>query len=355
MKAALAKPWSRTSLQPLCTVWGATAMVAADPVVERHHNAVYLPWRHGADWGLFDETGVAVASALEYDVKAGDTPGQVSYRVTQPLAIGADLMQAAEELREGVHLYGGRIHLHFGHFLLETLSRFWWLVYDDLHDRRILVHGPDHLADYFNIPWMAEIFGALGLSRSSFVWADAPTRFDRVATPGPAFRPQSHAHPAFAALCRKAGNRLMAGRDLQPQSRPVYLSKTRLSQGVNRIENEAEVEEAVARAGVEVIHPETLSIADQVSLFHTRPAILGAAGSAFHLSLFAPPRAKLVCLNVAPEINANFILIDRLTGNQSLYLHQPRVAISAMSEGPFCTQYRLADPKAAAKALLAQL
>jgi capsular polysaccharide biosynthesis protein len=344
-----------TPMQRLNEPWGQCELIESLPPMGAAQEVIYIPWAERQPWGLYTTDRLAVPASIEHDAQA-DLNGHlgVTFRVTQPLAVQASAAAQATEQLEGEHVYAGRFHLHFGHFLVETLSRFWWLGDGELGGRKILIHGPDHLDGYFDLPWLRTLMEAMQLSRQDFSWSNHPVRYRQVATPMPAFAPQSHAHRAFVTLCRQIGERMTAGLDRRVVDRPAYMSKARLTGGVSRIAQETVIEDVLARKGVEIIYPETLPLAEQVRIFQTRRVILGTTGSAFHLSLFANPGPRLIGLNPIPAVNSNFLLIDALNGAQNVYLHQPGTSVSH-DGGPFLSTFTLPDPLGAAKAMLAEI
>lgn len=327
-------------------VWGSHYLIERPPALERRRNLLYLPWGPEQRWGVFDEDGLALAAAWEHGPLGSPIPpAHTAFRLDQPLAVEAALARTAEVVREPL-IYGGRVHTHFGHFLMETLPR-WWSARGR---RRILVHGAADLEAWWVTPWVAELLGALRLSAADFVRFDRPTLCRDLHVPAPSLRAQAYAHRVFGRLCRDMGDRLLAGRRLQPGGPPVYLSKSRLPTGVNGLIDEAVLEARLAAGGVEIVHPELMTTADKAALFATRPAVLGVAGSGFHLGLFAPPMARQLRLTLGPMVNSGHKLADALSGCDAVDLHQP--GTEAVGGGAFQANWRLPDPQGAAAALL---
>jgi len=83
-----------------------------------------------------------------------------------------------------------------------------------------------------------------------------------------------------------------------PQSgkRRIWISRTKLA-GWHGIVNEREVEETALSMGFDLIHPQELSFAEQVSLFHGADCIVGEFGSGLHNAIFAQRGARVFCLN----------------------------------------------------------
>ncbi len=123
---------------------------------------------------------------------------------------------------------------------------------------------------------------------------------------------------------------------------------------MRRFANEAAVTEILAREGVEILHPEAMSFAEQVRLFARRRVVAGSLGSALHTALFAPPGRRVVALSPGPVINPTFLLVDALCGNAVSYLHQPGTA-ELEPDAAFGSRQALADPRTVADGLLRQM
>ncbi len=280
------------------------------PTTVEVEDAVMLPVTRGSwydsdhGWGVYKD-GRLVSEAA-YRRGPGDMlVGQAAENHTQPVAVAPD----------DTYVYGGTVQPHIGHFLLSTLSWFW----TDRRDAKIVLHGYVPAAALFTLPFVQQIFGALGLTPDHFVHFDQPTRIRRLIVPAPSFIERRLAHTVFGELCTGIGETLLAGRPRQ-SGPPVYLSKERLAAGIWRIGNEAALSERLAAAGVETIFPETLSLAEQIDLFRSR-TVIGTMSSALHLSLFSPEPANMIALGRENLIESNFHLIDRLKNHRSRYFY----------------------------------
>jgi len=326
--------------------WGGCDLFEEDPAIEAWADTVYVPYLENGDWGLFDSQERTLMGGVDLVFPQGLWDGQ------SPLS-PVSRRDIAETAPDGTYIYGGRLKTQYGHFIVDVLSRQWPHIRQAAPRSKILVHHPDPQAYFSQHPFAQEMLGALGLSTEDFVAFDRPTRIAHLILPWTSFRHQTHAHRVFADLGRSIGETVLGGRRLRRNDRAAYLSKSKLTGGIRRFVNEPLLEAALAAGGVEILHPEFMSLADKVALFCERPVLLGMASSAFHHSLFAPAlSARLLMLNPVQSINSNFVLIDRLTGGDSRYLH---VAGSRRLEdgGAFHRAFELDDPARIAKALLA--
>jgi capsular polysaccharide biosynthesis protein len=153
-----------------------------------------------------------------------------------------DPAPGAEELA-GTWLYGGHWMGQFGHFLTETLSTLWPEPADDLE----------------------------GIVFHAFIWGGRQDPWQR-------------------KLVRRAGYER------------VYLSRSRYNAAAlaagrptrSEPERDARLDETFAKHGFEVVFPEELPVLDQVRAVVAADVVAGATGSSLHLSVFAPPGARVI-------------------------------------------------------------
>lgn len=334
--------WLFGALYSTKTSWGDAEIREADPEIEVFENALYVDLRHGTRWGLFDADGSPIEAAIDRQ-RGGETLNQLPElpeRAKLP-----DLEFLNEEL-----MYVGRFNPHFGHFLVEVLPRYWMLSKEENRGKRLLIHTTAHVGFFPHHPFARDIFGALGLSQESFVAPSKPVRVPSVTVPTASYRSQAYGHPAFRRLCLGIGERLLSGQDLRTNDRPVWFSKSALKDGVGRFANENLVEQALQRAGVEIVHPELLPFSEQVRLLATRSVVMGTTGSAFHSLIFTPPPKRVILIDQTDVKNSNFELIDRLRGAKSEHYYP--VGAGDVPAGNFHNQRAFPEPERVAKAIL---
>jgi capsular polysaccharide biosynthesis protein len=241
----------------------------------------------------------------------------------------------------GRHVYGGTLFEHFGHFILESLARAWWLRASP--GIPVLWHGqgrPQH-------PNFAAAFDLLGLG-----WPhqgplrDAVT-VEELVVPAPGARMGLWVAPRQAqALGAHAGGPLRPGRR-------VWLSRSRLPPDRGWVAGEAALQERLARAGWDVVHPEVLPLRAQLDALAGAEEVAGFMGSAFHVLLLldrVPGRVRLVDRGLPPRDRATYRAIAEGKGFRQEELRLPVETIAGRGAR---ASLRLTDPAAAAETLLA--
>jgi capsular polysaccharide biosynthesis protein len=317
-----------------CTeAWGASDIRNHDPAIREFRDVDYLPYREDQPWVIFERSG-NIDQILETEIEA---------------------LPVADEAPDEAYVYCGRFNLHYGHFIVNTLSHFWFLARGnrDRSSVRILMHGQPAAPDlWFHVGFISEIFRYLVLTRANFVAFDRITRIRRLTVPETSFGEQCFVHKVFADLCHIVGAEALRSTTPCYREKPIYLSKTKLPLGVIRIINEPDILNKLDKAGVEIVFPETLSFEEQIKLFAESPVIAGTTGSAFHTSIFVPPFATTIGVNLIPHLNSNYLMIDAINKNKASY-YRPRDIVSAQVDNdPFLASKRLVDPLGVADALL---
>lgn len=222
---------------------------------------------------------------------------------------------------KGNSIYLGHYTGHYGHFLLETLNRFWFLVnvatakeYDNF-----VFHPFLHKTPSPNAFSPAKIcFECFGIDFKKFKLIGENICFDNITIPESCFDINYSVDKRMAGVygaIKKYANRL-------PSSKPgimnkilgwresddlkIYLSR-RKAKGYHPMQNEVEIEKIFVKAGFRVLHPERWSFEQQLAIFDRTKVLAGVEGSALHNSVFMQSGAQVVSLGT-PRVPSGHIL-----------------------------------------------
>jgi hypothetical protein len=234
----------------------------------------------------------------------------------------------------GRSIYLGISSRHYGHFLLETLSRFWALERLGSFDHYVFHH-------LYGLPltprWFQparECFACFGIPLDRVIVVRRPLRFERVVLPSAQLEISNGVEPAMAATYRRVVEHCLA----QPACGPgflhrlrgwpgdgplrLYFSRRRVL-GNRPMRNERQVERVFTAAGFHILHPQQWSFARQVALYQRAEIIAGAEGSALHNSVFVRPGTRVINVGT-PRRNSGLTLnqrmCDSLSGAESHFL-----------------------------------
>lgn len=295
------------------SVWGNHSVVSGRPRVEGYQNAHLIPLRGYPDddpkWGAYDCEGRLIELAAYKRGPGRQLLGQAEAMDRQTEFCNVDVFG----------IYAGLNIPHYGHYLLSTLSRHWYDLKKLHPGAKIYYHVMEGLEHWFSRPFVSRTMTALGLRVEDFTPIDRPLRVRTLIVPGPAFIEQSQAHTVYGDTGQMIGEVLL-GKPVPLRPEPVYLSKEHLASGVWKATNESQLVDELRGAGVRIVYPETLDLRDQIRIFAEHRTIIGLAGSGLHTSLLSDGGKRIIALCPLPSINSNFLLLDRIKGNDGHYL-----------------------------------
>ncbi len=193
--------------------------------------------------------------------------------------------------------WGGYIFSHYGHFLMESLTRFYALRETNI---KILYFTADDLVPSF----VLEIFKILNIeNRIVFININSLLKIDKLYIAKASYRIADYYTQDFfdsLQVYDKTNSKYL--------QKKIWLSRSSLKK--HYILGEKKLEEKLKKKSWIIVHPELLCVEEQLSIFTSAYHISGFIGSAFHsLLLVRDLTAKLdiFLLNNNNNIHPNFI------------------------------------------------
>jgi hypothetical protein len=219
--------------------------------------------------GVLDADGALVENAISWTSS------------TQPVN-GAPTVPAGAPIRDlpGHYLFGGIFYGHFGHFIVESLSRIWAL--DALRGRLDGIIFTPKVAQVTDqtVAGFREMLAAFGIN-IPIVIAHQVTRVETLSVPrqgfgmfdliegSAAFRTYVNAH---------------AGRNIPAEGpEKLYVSRSRLGPQRGSILGEYRIEEYLAAEGYQIFHPQLASQSQQIARYKAARMVVGTDCSPLHL------------------------------------------------------------------------
>lgn len=122
---------------------------------------------------------------------------------------------------------------------------------------------------------------------------------------------------SFHSFVRDFYNSLKPNIGTEKKSRKILVSRADFSHGNRPFPNRAAFESMAAERGYEIIHPEKLSLEEQIEIFSDAAAVIGEHGSGMHSTLFSGPDTVVGCLGFWNAVQLN---IGYLMGHQNVYV-----------------------------------
>ena len=182
----------------------------------------------------------------------------------------------------------------YGHWLVDFVPRLFNLISVSIDPAKCRYLVPNDLPA-FAVAWL----GALGVPGDSLRFYDPACdaiRIERALLPM-GLRGASRASPLMADAARWILSRVQSGgAELDAHGRKIFLARSRWGNATRVLTNEAELAAIAGGLGFDIVHPERLSIVDQVRLLASADVIVGDYGSALHGALFCRPGTTVVAL-----------------------------------------------------------
>jgi capsular polysaccharide biosynthesis protein len=328
-------------IAPCEAFWGRAEVYSYLPNIRIVRNAIYIPWSHGGPWGVFTSEGHPIAEAINYRDTERVISGPEPYF---PSEFPQDL-----DCHPGTIMYMGYLNPHYGHFIINTLPRFWPLLYGREKLPELCCHVVGTVQEFLEMNFAKTIFASVGLTEGLNTF-DRPLRISTLLVPDTSLHEQFGVHRIFGELCKQVGRDLWREDEVDTISDPLYLSKTRLKIGVGRFADEERIVAKLSEAGATIFFPEEHTFADQVATMARHKTIIGTTGSAFHTSIFSAPARKIIGLSPTALTNTNYTMLDIINKNRSRYFFPKDVSYS--HTGQFQTTHHPADPEGIAADLI---
>lgn len=323
--------------------FGRTRIIETMPAIAHHdaalvrHNSLYTP----GGVLITDSTycaGVNVQGAFEYQIYA---PNLIASERPEPLA------ETPSPLTDCFWL--GYFHEHFGHFLTSTLARLWAL--DRIGHRPQFYIASSCTRSYPDGGFIEIILGSLGIDRTRLISPAENTVIREVTVAEPAFVENAHVYAPWGTFMREIGQRLLGANRRHASATPVFLSRSALQGATRSYEGEAELCQLLEGIGVEICHPQTLNISQQLALWDSHSVFIGFSGSAFLNAAFFRNKTVLI-LNHDGYIFGTQRMIDAVCENKALYLD-----VSPFLENDAARPhgYRITDPGSLTHTIIASL
>lgn len=176
---------------------------------------------------------------------------------------------------------------HFGHFVGDCLCRLYaWDIVREVYGDAKLILGNREQYDFQD-----ELLNAAGLAKTDIIKFEGLARCRRLLLATPSLGVEQYATPTASRLWGTIRDR-GARRDISLPDR-VYLSRTGVA--ARPLLNETNVEQIFERHGFTIVHPELLTVAQQMALASNALLIAGPSGSAmFNLAFRGRLRSAFI-------------------------------------------------------------
>jgi hypothetical protein len=238
---------------------------------------------------------------------------------------------------KGNIIYLGYIHQHWGHFLMESLGRLWFLLDSQFDDRKIVFLGVPPNENQLQI---IDLLMA-GRARERIIAITRPTQFSSVIVPEMCVKVNFRYCQAFPQLFRRiVTNAPIDHIEVQPK---VYLSRQALTIAQSKELGEKDLESLLRGNGYAVYYPERLSALHQIAIFNKATEIVCINGTIpLNICFSLNSKLRLIVLNKASLLHMNLVEMAQVANIEPIYIDVFKEPIkrhpTSLGGGPFWMQ-----------------
>lgn len=205
------------------------------------------------------------------------------------------------EYSDKTAIYLGIYINHWGHFILESLNRLWYLL-NETQDKNVeyvflTLEGFNN-----NCNELLELFG-LPIEKIKFI--EKPTQYKKVIVPEASYQLNTYWSDEYKNICNKTSN------SIHPiKNNKIYLTRRKFRLG--NLFGEEMLEKLFTKNGYKKIIPERLSASKQIGIISGTKLVAGITGSAMHSLVFGRDSISAIYLNRFSFINKDQCIINEM-------------------------------------------
>ena len=210
-------------------------------------------------------------------------------------ALSAPVGRVFTQNNDTCYVFLGEIVRHYGHFLLETLARFWLLDYLRPGNVTLLIYKNYARKTAF-IDELFKLIDHYRFQVEEITMNKKQLIVPRLLVPQPMLRLGKYCHESYGDHLRRLFTPVLSLQQDSPKK--LYISRRRLGSAKRSLINEEEIERIFSAYGFEIIHPQELDLSTQLQLFFNADYLAGMEGSGLHNLLFSQSAKGLIVFSV---------------------------------------------------------
>jgi hypothetical protein len=269
-------------------------------------NGIILPLKKRTD--ILTQNGIYCGGACTENFKfIGGTRRDIN-STTANLSCCAGYKVKKQNLkrRKEIVIFCGTLYTqHFGHMLIDSLSRMWYPLSEGKSSLKIVFVT---LPGYNDLKY-TDFFKLMGIPLDRIEIIKEPTQFEEIIVPDESGFSLSSAHSEWLIPYNRIRDNVRK-LNLPSIGEKIYLSRKKYKK--NDGINEEYFEKFFSKLGFVIVYPEMLTFAEQINIISSAKEIVSTIGAISHLFVFAKNNIRTTCILRDP----NRIIYPQIVLNQ---------------------------------------
>ena len=210
-------------------------------------------------------------------------------------------------------VYAGMFWSHWGHFLIEQISRLYYFLDEKYPGIPIIYTATEPLSGNY-----LRLFELIGIDTARLVYVNKLTRFKKVYIPEVSTVAKTYFTSEFTRVFDFLKSRIASPKKNYDR---VFYSTYKLRKNTKKDMGQIqEIEDFFALNGYKIVAPETLTLDEQIAMLKYCKDFAAVAGTLPHNLLFASQNVNAVVLNKTYKMNPYQQLINQAAGIYPVYI-----------------------------------
>lgn len=229
-------------------------------------------------------------------------------------------------------VYGGAMRLQWGHHLIDTINRLWYIFENDLSVDKFVFSISENIDEFLGNSNYGEIFRLLGIA-DQIEFICEPVKYREVIVPQSSYSKEKYYSKQYKEILNYIINNALQENQTDYSCKRLFLSR----KNWNKMEYGQEMLESFfANNGFQLVYPETMSLVSMIAMLQKADVIAAPSGSGAQNVLFAKDGIKVIWIEKGAIYNQHQANIDKIKHLETFYLDANIDIFSVdISAGPY--------------------
>ena len=294
---------------------------------QEHHNSTVLPLRvQGCEGLLFGKGGVIDCQGQYIESSGILSRFWGSYPVKEI------------EYRDETVVYCGLLVKHWGHFLVESVSRLWYFLENDDGAVKYIFVIEENAKNQIEGNYL-RFFQMLGISDRVEI-INKPVCFRSVIVPELGYARMKYYSDPYKSIFEAIASKAIEADPTIDKAKKIYFSRGHFRKAISSEIGNDFLEHYFESNGFKILYPEELTLEEMICYIRFADICAVPSGTLPHNFLFAQDNKKIIIVERMPMINEIQVDVDRMKDLDVTYIDGHWLIYPGFAgSGPFCYGY----------------